>query len=186
MKAVQGAVNVTTVFKSRGKEIQVSNSTWNVYLHFSLICILRTFNNDKWNYLSLNVVALLVNCLQLIELFLVKQKFFVEALMKNYKMKMIKVSTCSVRSNGCTWLPLKNNNSAQGEQTNVKGKSRSSLRSIHYRTMENISYLFQLKNFIELILIRIINLPILEKVRRKIKRNLRYQGHPTRIQFKTT
>ena len=47
--------------------------------------------------------------------------------------------------------------------------------------MENISYLFQLKNFIELILIRIINLPILEKVRRKIKRNLRYQGHPTRI-----
>ena len=32
--------------------------------------------------------------------------------------------------------------------------------------MENISYLFQLKNFIELILIWIINLPILEKVQK--------------------
>lgn len=80
-------------------EIQVSNSTWNVYQHFSLICISRKFNNDKWNYLSLNVVALLVNCLYLIELFLVKQKFFVEALKKNYKMKMTKVLTFLVRSN---------------------------------------------------------------------------------------
>ena len=32
--------------------------------------------------------------------------------------------------------------------------------------MENISYLFQLKHFIELILIWIINLPILEKVQK--------------------
>ena len=33
------------------------------FAYFSLICILRKFKNDKWNYLSLNVVALLESCL---------------------------------------------------------------------------------------------------------------------------